>query len=130
MAEIEATTGGTLALALPFIAAALAPILRRLMGAHAAWILALAPALAFALLFGFVPTVSAGGVCANAREPKMQTRRRVALTPGIFLPLGLVLGCMNLQRVIGKQSPDRSLTVAARKALGEPGRIKTVPPRH
>ncbi|MAU94454.1 MAG: Na(+)/H(+) antiporter subunit A [Fulvimarina sp.] len=62
MAEIEATTGGTLALALPFIAAALAPILRRLMGAHAAWILALAPALAFALLFGFVPTVSAGGV--------------------------------------------------------------------
>ncbi|NDW03760.1 putative monovalent cation/H+ antiporter subunit A [Jiella pacifica] len=62
MAEIEATTGGTLALALPFIAAALAPILKRIFGAYAGWILALAPAAAFALLFSFLPTIASGGV--------------------------------------------------------------------
>ncbi|TFF25650.1 putative monovalent cation/H+ antiporter subunit A [Jiella endophytica] len=62
MAEIEATTGGTLALALPFLAAAIAPIAKRFLGAHAAWLLALAPALAFAILFTFLPTVADGGV--------------------------------------------------------------------
>ncbi|MBP0617243.1 putative monovalent cation/H+ antiporter subunit A [Jiella mangrovi] len=62
MAEIEATTGGILALALPFVAAALAPILKRIIGAHAAWVLALAPAAAFAILFSFLPEVSSGGV--------------------------------------------------------------------
>ncbi|MBO0903288.1 putative monovalent cation/H+ antiporter subunit A [Jiella sonneratiae] len=62
MAEIEATTGGTLALALPFIAAALAPLLKRIFGSAAAWILALAPAAAFVILAGFLPTVAHGGV--------------------------------------------------------------------
>ncbi|MBO0663531.1 putative monovalent cation/H+ antiporter subunit A [Jiella sp. MQZ9-1] len=62
MAQIEATTGGTLALALPFIAAALAPIFKRLFKHHAAWILALAPALAFAILFSFLPSIANGGV--------------------------------------------------------------------
>ncbi|MCQ0989578.1 putative monovalent cation/H+ antiporter subunit A [Jiella marina] len=67
MAEIEATTG-TLALALPFLAAALAPILRRGLGHHAAWLLALAPAVAFAILWSTVPRVAEGEVLTFGYE--------------------------------------------------------------
>ena len=55
-------TNGYIALALPFIAAALAPLLTRFLGQHAAWPLALAPAAAFLIILGAVPGVSAGDV--------------------------------------------------------------------
>lgn len=61
MTGIEATNG-YIALALPFLAAALAPLLTRFLGQHAAWPLALAPAAAFLIIFGAVPGVSAGNV--------------------------------------------------------------------
>ncbi|KAB1085723.1 putative monovalent cation/H+ antiporter subunit A [Neorhizobium galegae] len=50
------------ALFLPFIAAVLAPVLTRLLGDRAAWVLALAPALAFAHFCTFLPEIAAGEV--------------------------------------------------------------------
>ncbi|MCB8837836.1 putative monovalent cation/H+ antiporter subunit A [Aurantimonas sp. VKM B-3413] len=55
-------TAGYLALALPFIAAALAPTLTRLFGRHAAWVLALAPAAAFGIVLSALPAVAEGKV--------------------------------------------------------------------
>ncbi|MFN7125179.1 MAG: putative monovalent cation/H+ antiporter subunit A [Allorhizobium sp.] len=48
------------AMLLPFAAALLAPWLTARLGANAAWLLALAPALAFAHFAGFLPEVAAG----------------------------------------------------------------------
>jgi multicomponent Na+:H+ antiporter subunit A len=48
------------ALFLPFIAAVFAPLLSRLLGDRAAWVLALAPALAFAHFCTFLPEIAAG----------------------------------------------------------------------
>ena len=61
MAGIEAGYG-YLALALPFIAAALAPLLTRTLKSHACWPLALAPAIAFVIFLGGLPAVAAGQV--------------------------------------------------------------------
>lgn len=61
MTGMDATIG-YLALALPFLAAALAPILARFLGAHAAWPLALFPASAFLIFAGHVPDVANGAV--------------------------------------------------------------------
>ena len=61
MTGIEATTG-FLALALPFIAAAFAPILTRLLKQHACWPLALAPVLAFLFFLQALPAVADGNV--------------------------------------------------------------------
>ncbi|MEX6504896.1 putative monovalent cation/H+ antiporter subunit A [Jiella sp. M17.18] len=55
-------TAGFIALALPFIAAALAPMLTRLLGRHACWVLALAPAAAFVIVLGALPAVAGGKV--------------------------------------------------------------------
>jgi multicomponent Na+:H+ antiporter subunit A len=49
-----------LAMLLPFAAALLAPWLTARTGANAAWLLALAPALAFAHFAGFLPEIAAG----------------------------------------------------------------------
>ncbi len=51
-----------LALGLPFIAALVAPVLARLLGNNAAWVLALAPAGVFAHFLRFVPEVANGEV--------------------------------------------------------------------
>eukprot|EP01032_Pedospumella_encystans_P005602 gene5602-6673_t len=48
------------AMLLPFVAAILAPWLTARTGAKAAWVLALAPALAFAHFAGFLPEIAAG----------------------------------------------------------------------
>lgn len=48
------------AMLLPFAAAVLAPWLVSRLGANGAWVLALAPALAFAHFAGFLPAISAG----------------------------------------------------------------------
>jgi multicomponent Na+:H+ antiporter subunit A len=45
----------------PFIAAAFAPVLVRLLGHNAAWVLALVPALIFVHFAGFLPQVAEGG---------------------------------------------------------------------
>lgn len=50
-----------LAMLLPFVAAVLAPLLRRVMGGFAGWVLALAPAVAFAGLWTLLPRIAAGG---------------------------------------------------------------------
>lgn len=47
---------------LPFVAAAVAPVLSRAIGHHAAWLLAIAPALAFVHFAGLVEAVTAGAV--------------------------------------------------------------------
>ncbi|PWE58149.1 putative monovalent cation/H+ antiporter subunit A [Metarhizobium album] len=49
-----------LALSLPFVAACLAPVLFRLFGHRAAWLLALAPAVSFLHLAGFIAEVARG----------------------------------------------------------------------
>ncbi|MCJ9754620.1 Na(+)/H(+) antiporter subunit A, partial [Neorhizobium sp. BETTINA12A] len=51
-----------LALFLPFLASVLAPFLTRLLGDRAAWVLAAAPALAFAHFCTFLPEIAAGEV--------------------------------------------------------------------
>ena len=51
-----------IALFLPFLAALLAPVLVRTLGAKAAWLLALAPAMAFLQFARFLPEVAAGEV--------------------------------------------------------------------
>ncbi|MCG5479509.1 putative monovalent cation/H+ antiporter subunit A [Sinorhizobium alkalisoli] len=51
-----------LALGLPFLAALVAPVLARLLGHNAAWVLALAPAGVFAHFLRFVPDVGNGEV--------------------------------------------------------------------
>ncbi|MFB9951396.1 putative monovalent cation/H+ antiporter subunit A [Rhizobium puerariae] len=51
-----------IALFLPFLGAAFAPFLVRRFGAGAAWLLALAPALVFLHLCGFLPEIAAGEV--------------------------------------------------------------------
>ena len=61
MTGIEQGTG-YLALALPFIAAALAPLLTRLLKQHACWPLALAPAIAFWIFFQNLPAIAGGHV--------------------------------------------------------------------
>ncbi|MBC2775586.1 putative monovalent cation/H+ antiporter subunit A [Rhizobium sp. AQ_MP] len=48
------------AMLLPFAAAVLAPWIVSRLGAHGAWVLALAPALAFAHFAGFLPEIAAG----------------------------------------------------------------------
>jgi multicomponent Na+:H+ antiporter subunit A len=50
------------ALFLPFLASVLAPVLTRFLGDKAAWVLALAPALAFAHFCTFLPEIAAGEV--------------------------------------------------------------------
>ncbi|CAN7220614.1 putative monovalent cation/H+ antiporter subunit A [Neorhizobium sp. LjRoot104] len=50
------------ALFLPFVASALAPFLTRLLGDRAAWVLALAPALAFLHFCAFLPEIAGGEV--------------------------------------------------------------------
>ncbi|MDQ0133260.1 multicomponent Na+:H+ antiporter subunit A [Neorhizobium galegae] len=50
------------ALFLPFVASVLAPFLTRRLGDRAAWVLALAPALAFAHFCTFLPEIAAGEV--------------------------------------------------------------------
>ncbi|KAB1112790.1 putative monovalent cation/H+ antiporter subunit A [Neorhizobium galegae] len=50
------------ALFLPFVASVLAPFLTRLLGDRAAWVLALAPALAFVHFCTFLPEIAAGEV--------------------------------------------------------------------
>ena len=61
MTGIESGTG-YLALALPFLAAALAPLLTRLLKQHACWPLALAPAIAFWIFFQGLPAIAEGHV--------------------------------------------------------------------
>ncbi|MCL6709601.1 putative monovalent cation/H+ antiporter subunit A [Pseudomonas sp. R2.Fl] len=51
-----------LSMALPFLGALLAPVLTNRFGHAAAWLLALAPALAFAQFAGFLPAIAAGEV--------------------------------------------------------------------
>ena len=62
----EAQTLTFLALLLPFAGAAVAPILTRLLGHNAAWLLALVPALLLAHFAGFLPVVADGGVVTGA----------------------------------------------------------------
>jgi multicomponent Na+:H+ antiporter subunit A len=50
-----------LAVLLPFIAAAVAPVLRQVMGGLAGWVLALAPLAAFAGLWTLLPRIASGG---------------------------------------------------------------------
>ena len=50
-----------LAVLLPFVAAAVAPLLRHWIGGFAGWVLALVPAATFAGLWTLVPSVAAGG---------------------------------------------------------------------
>ncbi|WP_377295733.1 putative monovalent cation/H+ antiporter subunit A [Rhizobium sp. SGZ-381] len=47
---------------LPFVAALAAPFLTRALGANAAWVLALAPAVSFAYFTGYLPEIAAGEV--------------------------------------------------------------------
>jgi len=54
-----------IALFLPFLAAVIAPFLTRRFGHNAAWILALAPALAFLHFCGFLPEIVAGEVATG-----------------------------------------------------------------
>lgn len=54
-----------IALFLPFVGAVLAPVLVRRFGAGAAWLLALAPALAFLHFCGFLPEIAAGEVATG-----------------------------------------------------------------
>ena len=61
MAAFEAMNG-YVALALPFAAAALAPILTRFLKSHACWVLAFAPIAAFAIFFAALPGVAHGTV--------------------------------------------------------------------
>ncbi len=51
-----------LAMALPFVAALLAPLVVRRLGANAAWLIALAPLAVFAHLLGFLPEIARGEV--------------------------------------------------------------------
>lgn len=51
-----------LAMALPFVAALLAPLVVRRLGANAAWLIALAPLAVFVHLLGFLPEVARGEV--------------------------------------------------------------------
>lgn len=51
-----------LALGLPFAAAAFAPVLTRLLGQYAAWLLALAPLAIFARFAAFVPEIANGEI--------------------------------------------------------------------
>lgn len=57
-----------LALALPFVAALVAPLLTRLLGHNAAWILALFPAAIVLHFMGFWPEVSRGEVVTGGYE--------------------------------------------------------------
>ncbi len=51
-----------LALALPFVAALVAPVLTRFLGQNAAWVLAIAPAAIFLHFLRFVPDVASGEI--------------------------------------------------------------------
>ncbi|TCL76110.1 putative monovalent cation/H+ antiporter subunit A [Rhizobium sp. BK251] len=51
-----------LALCMPFLGAILAPMAVRILGANSAWLLALAPAIAFLHFLGFVPEIARGEV--------------------------------------------------------------------
>jgi len=63
MAGVTALTFA--ALCLPLLGAALAPFLVRVLGARAAWLLALAPFLAFAHFASLLPAISGGEVIAD-----------------------------------------------------------------
>jgi multicomponent Na+:H+ antiporter subunit A len=63
---IEAGTLTLLALLLPFVGAAFAPVVTRAFRDNAAWILAVVPALLFAHFLSFVPMVAAGGSTSGA----------------------------------------------------------------
>lgn len=54
-----------LALILPFLGAAVAPLLTRMMGANAAWVLALLPLYLFIHFLGFLGTVADGGTVSG-----------------------------------------------------------------
>src|SRR5919109_1708129 len=62
----EAGTLTFLALLLPFVGAAFAPILTRFLGYNAAWALALIPVILFTHFLSFLPLVSEGGTAAGA----------------------------------------------------------------
>lgn len=59
---VNVTSLTFIVLFLPFITALLAPVLSRALGEKAAWLLALAPAAAFAHFLGFLPAIAAGEV--------------------------------------------------------------------
>jgi multicomponent Na+:H+ antiporter subunit A len=65
----DSPVGFYLALAAPFIAAALAPTLHRLLGYHAAWPLALAPLYVLAHFLGYMtPTETVDGILPSVAE--------------------------------------------------------------
>lgn len=66
MAAVTALTFA--ALCLPFLGAVLAPFVTRLMGANAAWLLALVPALAFIHFLGLLPAVAGGNVMTGGYD--------------------------------------------------------------
>jgi multicomponent Na+:H+ antiporter subunit A len=64
-----ATEAGTLifvAILLPFLGAAVAPIFTRFLGHNAAWVLALVPGLPFVLFVAYAPLVAGGGTASGA----------------------------------------------------------------
>jgi len=89
-------TGGQpltlLALLLPFLAAALAPVLFRVLKHNAAWLLALAPAAIFVHLAGFVSQVAAGQAVAGGYDwiPSLGIRFSWYLD-GLSLTFGLLI---------------------------------------
>lgn len=60
----EAGTLTFVAIFVPFAAAAVAPVLTRMFGHNAAWLLAIAPALLFVHFLTFLPLVAGGGTAA------------------------------------------------------------------
>ncbi|MDM9627106.1 putative monovalent cation/H+ antiporter subunit A [Rhizobium sp. S152] len=66
MAAVTALTFA--ALLLPFLGAVLAPFVTRIMGANAAWLLALIPALAFIHFLGLLPEAAAGNVMTGGYD--------------------------------------------------------------
>ncbi|MCX7304505.1 MAG: putative monovalent cation/H+ antiporter subunit A [Hyphomicrobiales bacterium] len=90
--EIGAQPLTLLALLLPFVAAALAPLLCRVLKHNAAWLLALAPALIFLHLAGFVPQVASGRPIAGGYDwiPSLGIRFSWYLD-GLSLTFGLLI---------------------------------------
>jgi multicomponent Na+:H+ antiporter subunit A len=81
-----------LALLLPFLGAALAPLLCRALKHHAAWLLALLPALIFIHLAGYLGVVSGGGTIAQGYDwiPSLGVRFSWYLD-GLSLTFGLLI---------------------------------------
>lgn len=81
-----------LALALPFLAAAIAPLLTRRLGHNAAWVLALAPLYAFIHFLGFSGEVAAGEIITGGYGwiPSFDVRFSW-LIDGLSLTFGLLI---------------------------------------